>query len=460
MPISRVPTTVKNKNLVAKRREQIIIAAIKLFSKKGFHKTNLRELAKEAGISHGNLYDYVGSKQDIFFLIHEFINAVATEKINRCIENTDDPVERLRRMVRAEFDLMYEWSDVILLLYRETHILDSTLLKALLGSERERILRFEQTLDECIQKGEFRDCNIRVIANLIKAIVESWVMKRWDLRGHVDRLGMEKEAIDFIFNGLLKKANAIPTMIERKELQGRSVLIINAGTMLGKSISDSLLSKGAKLTMQVGSDFSEDRESATSQLEKWKEAKIYSIEEYGPMTISLFAKITRESGPFDIIIYDLGTGGKDEPLKKNRAINSLFGLQLNLYCAQNLTNDFQEAMNRTSNGRVIFIAPWAWEEKHNSAVYQTTKAAIIELTRNMAKQLTGAFNTVNCIIPGFIGGIRPMKIQKEQSSETIKRIPMGCIGEITDVIEAVNFLLSDKSKYITGESFRIAGGMK
>jgi len=52
-----IPTTIKSKKLVEKRREQIALAAINLFSKKGFHKSTLRELSEEAGISHGNIYD-------------------------------------------------------------------------------------------------------------------------------------------------------------------------------------------------------------------------------------------------------------------------------------------------------------------------------------------------------------------------------------------------------------------
>jgi len=63
----KIPTTIKSKELVEKRREQIVLAAIKLFAKKGFHKATLRELSDEAGISHGNIYDYVGTKEDIFF---------------------------------------------------------------------------------------------------------------------------------------------------------------------------------------------------------------------------------------------------------------------------------------------------------------------------------------------------------------------------------------------------------
>ena len=105
---SVVPTTVKNEELVRTRREQIIRAAIKLFAEKGFHKTTLRELADEAGISHGNIYDYVGSKEDIFFLLHEFMADLADAGLLKSMEEVDNPLEKLRRMVRSEFNLMYQ----------------------------------------------------------------------------------------------------------------------------------------------------------------------------------------------------------------------------------------------------------------------------------------------------------------------------------------------------------------
>jgi len=135
---------VRNKELVAKRREQIVLAAIKLFSEKGFHQTSLRELAELSGISHGNIYEYVGSKQDIFFLIHQFIDNIAVEESNRITEKVDDPLEKLRRMVKAEFKLMYDWSDAVLLLYQESHVLDSPLLRALLERERARVFLIEE----------------------------------------------------------------------------------------------------------------------------------------------------------------------------------------------------------------------------------------------------------------------------------------------------------------------------
>ncbi len=124
--MSTIPTTVKNLELVEKKREQIVLAAIKLFAKKGFHRTTLRDLAEEAGLSQGNIYDYVGSKEDIFFLIHQFAASSAMQAIKNASEQVSDPLEKLRRTIRAEFDTMDKLADAIMLIYQEGHILKKT----------------------------------------------------------------------------------------------------------------------------------------------------------------------------------------------------------------------------------------------------------------------------------------------------------------------------------------------
>jgi len=446
-----IPTKVKNKELVTKRREQIVHAGIKLFSRKGFHETSLRELAEESGISHGNIYDYINSKQDIFFLIHEFINNIAIQKINRSIENIDDPLDRLRRMVRAEFDLMYEWSDAILLIYQETHILDKPLQKALLKRERERVYRIEETINECITKGQLRNFNSRVAANLIKSMTETWVAKRWDLRGHVDRMAMEKAIIDIISNGLLKMKTSSPSGAEVDELQGKSVLMINAGTLLGKAISFSLLSRGVRLAIQLTDEFTEEREYPISQPEKWNETKIYSFHDHGPTTPELFDKISHEFGPIDIIIHDLGMDRRYMNPENEKDSSTSLSIQGNLDCAQRLAAHIQKAMRKKSSGRIVYLAPWAWDKDLDPIGFRVAKAAIIEITKSMSRSLADVSTTVNCIVPGYIGGVRPSKAETERSSEAISDIPMGFIGEISDILEAVNFLISDKSKYLTGQ---------
>lgn len=455
-----IPTRVKSDKLVAKRREQIVRAAIKLFSKKGFHETNLRELAEESGISHGNIYDYISSKQDIFFLIHEFIHNMAIDKIEKSTESIQDPLEKLRRMLRAEFDLMFEWSDAILLIYRETHILSKPLLKSLLERERTHVSKFEQVLSECIERGQIADINVRVVANLIKSMVEAWVVKRWDLRGHIDRIDMEKTIIDLAFSGLLTANNlAQEESREVGDLQGKSVLVLNGGSLLAKAISFSLLTRGAKLALQTNDGLGESREYPIPKPEKWQEARIYSSKNHGELTAKVFERIADDLGHIDIVVHELGINTQEPFSRSGREKSPSDELQDNFLCAQDLAGSIAKEMRKTRSGRLLYLAPWAWDKFLDPIRYQTVTAGAEVLTRAMAQEMSDVSVNVNCIVPGFIGGVRPLSIEKEMSSRATKEIPMGYLGEISDVLDAVWYLISDRSKYVTGQVLRVSGGM-
>jgi len=455
-----IPSKVKNKKLVAERREQIVLAAIKLFSKKGYHETNLRELSEESGISHGNIYDYVSSKQDIFFLIHEFINKVAIDKIKKSTENIQDPLERLRRMLRAEFDLMFEWSNAILLIYQETHILNKTLLKSLLERERVRVSKFEQVLSECIETGQIVDINVRVAANLIKSMAETWVVKRWDLRGHIDRIDMEKAIIDIVFNGLLTgKSTTKGVSREIGDLEGKSVLVLNGESLLAKAISFSLLTRGARVAIQTGDGFGKSRVYPIPDPERWQEVKIYSSKGYGELTADVFERIVDDLGHVDIIIHDLGINNKEPSFIAGKRESSSDALQDKFRCAQDLAGSVAKKMRKTRSGRLLYLAPWAWDKFVDRFRYQTATVGAEALTKGMAQEMSDVSVNVNCIIPGFIGGVRPSSMEKKMYFRAMEEIPVGYLGEISDILEAVWFLISDKSKYVTGQVLRVTGGV-
>lgn len=455
-----VRTKVRNKELVAKRREQIVLAAIKLFSQKGFHQTSLRELAEESGISHGNIYEYVGSKQDIFFLIHQFIDNIAVEESNRITKNVDDPLEKLRRIVKTEFKIMYDWSDAVLLLYQETHVLDSPRLKALLERERARVHLIEAVLKEGMDKGRLRHFNTRVAANLIKSMAETWVVKRWDLRGHIDRAEMEKAILDVAFNGLLSgRTSAKGTHWEDEELRGKSVLILGGESLLAKAIAFSLLTRGVRLAIQTSNGLGENRAYPIPEPERWQEAKIYSAKRYRRLTAEFFKEIASDFGHIDIIIHDLGIETTVPAVVKRKKTTSVNGLQGKFCCAQELVGVIKEEMRKGRSERLLYLAPWAWDKYLDPIRYQTIKAGAAVLTEAMAREMSDISVNVNCIIPGFIRGVRPSSMEKKMSSRATREIPMGYLGEISDVLDAVWFLISDRSKYVTGQVLRVSGGM-
>jgi len=446
-PRSSVPTTVKSESLVEKKRKQIVLAAIKLFSQKGFHKATLRDLAKEAGLTHANIYDYVGNKEDILFLVHEFLTKIVNEYQGPIMERIGSPLEKLRHAIRAEFDIQRDWADAALLIYREAYILNKDHLKKLLENERRHTSIFENIIEECINKGVFRECNIRAAANLIKIMIDASVLKRWDLRTWVSQQEMENLVFDITFHGLSQKNNTTPQHArEMQSLEGKSALVVNAGTELGRAISSLLISKGVRVAIYKG-------QAAENYPSDWNlkgkvGAKIYSAQEHGPITGKLIDKIINEVGFVDILIHDLAIDDcvpSEESTKKTHSER----LKANLDCANDIAVYLGEKVPTMTLGRILYLAPWAWDRDADPFHYDTVKAGTVALTHLLARDMAPYRVSVNCVIPGFIERSHPSKIEKERALELAKELPFAHLGQISDINEAV----------LSGQILEVTGGM-
>jgi NAD(P)-dependent dehydrogenase (short-subunit alcohol dehydrogenase family) len=461
-----IPTTIKNKNLVERRRKQIVLAAIKLFSEKGFHKTTLRELADDAGLSYGNIYDYVGSKEDIFSLIHDYAANLAIQALKSSIENVVNPVEKLRRLIRTEFNLMDNLSDAILLIYQDSHILSKEYLHKLLSLEREHLNLIEKTIQECIQAGQLTKCNVRLTANLIKSMIDSWVIKRWDLRGFADRLEAERSILDLIFHGINTEqapAESTSTPNHRSNsvsptgLHGQTAFIINSGTPIGSALCHSLSRAGVKLAVYAAQEAAR-RENPVACTSASGNIRVYSAGHHGELTAHLFRSVEKDMGSIDIYIHDIGLGSLKaaEPKIKKKAN----GLVANLRSAEEIASCFISRVNNSQPKRMIYIAPWSWDQFQDHIFYATVQGAILALTESMAWHTANRGITVNCVVPGYIGTARPSSLQKQFREKIKASIPSGHLGEIRDVVEAIFFLIGDSAKYITGQVLRVDGGGK
>jgi len=452
-----IPTKVKDRKLVEKKREQIVFAAIKLFSKKGFHKTTLRELAEEAGISHGNIYDYVGNKDDILFLIHDFMANLADDSLSDSVQKVEDPLEKLRRMVRTEFNLMYKWADAILLIYQEGHLLKNGLLKKFLSRERQHVSRFETVLEECVAKDVCRYMDCRVVANLIKTMIDAWVLKRWDLRTQTTQLEMEKAILDLAFYGLLSDGNHEKNSM--LAMEGKTGLILNAGSTLGRAICQFLHSKGVKLAIH-GELMRMPNDSDHFGLFDGKEnVRVYSINDYGHMTEGFIKRIAKEFGLFDVIIQDIGAYYKNSWGRQNQKKLTKSLLQ-NFRSAQEIAYCIGENMTTYGSGRVLFLAPSEGEKRAVPLTCESVNGGIIRLTRALATKLASSRINVNCIVPGFIGQTERVAVEGKEAHSVTQHIPLGYLGEMPDILEAVYFFVSDASKYVTGQVLEVAGGLR
>ena len=457
-----VPTTVKNEELVEKRRKQLVLAAIRLFSRKGFHKTTLRDLADEAGFSHGNIYDYVGTKEDIFFLLHEFMVDLVDSGLSQSIENVTDPLEKLRRMVRSEFNIMYEWADAILIIYQESHILRQTkeLLGKFLEREREHLQRFQDVLHECESTGACRRVDDRVVANLIKIMADSWVLKRWDLQKHVTQLEMEKSILDLVFNGLVRHERPLPADSEKSGLgEAKCALLIGNDSAIGRETVAFLLSKG----LDTATYTLDQSETGGLLLFHSKRSNIQSDPDNAGLRVprnDVFSVTHETFGPFDFLLYDLGAA-HDLPAERpvGPGGESICGtLHENLKTMFDIAALFDAEISKKGVQRIIFLAPWRWDELADPYLYQMIKSAVISLTKALAKKLAAINVTVNCIAPGFLCGMASQNFLRA-AIPSGQALPEGT-GELSDVLEGIRFFLSPAGGSITGQVLEVGKDLR
>ena len=91
--------------------------------------------------------------------------------------------------------------------------------------------------------------------------------------------------------------------------------------------------------------------------------------------------------------------------------------------------------------------------------YSASKAGVIGFTKSAAKELTSLDIRVNCILPGFIETPMTQAIPDKVKRMVTRGIPMGEMGSPNDIAEGVLYLGSDLSKYVTGVSHEITGGL-
>ena len=452
-----VPTTVKNKKLVEKRRNQLIQAATKLFSAHGFHKSTMRDLAEEAGLSHANIYDYIGTKEDIFFLLHDVLAGSAMEILKRYIDSASDPAAKLRNMVRGEFRIMDRWSDALLLIYQESHILSRPRLKELLAKERYHLELFEVVIEECIQEGYLKACNVRLLANLVKMMIDSWALKRWDYRGHVEQLEAEKMVLDIIFNGLLRESPDSPKDPGRRPDAGKTACVSNAGTIIGRAVAKALADRGYKVIVH-GEPWPGGRDRSPPAPESAGDALFYNRDEVGDLSPDLLNKMETEAGPIEVFIQDLGLGPTRAADRESQD-RKIARLNEHLVAGQAAARYLETHLPRRGVGRVLFITPWAWDGLELPMPCATITAGVEALTKSLARALARYDVTVNCLVPGYIKTVRPSKSRRERSREVLGEIPAQRLGDIEEIIHTALFLIDDSSRYVTGQKIAVNGGI-
>lgn len=205
MPKHEVKSTVKDEELIQRRREQISRGAVKLFIDKGFHRTTTREIAKEAGFSIGTLYEYIRTKEDVLYLVCDNIYDEVKVRLSE-LDTNDKTVEGLRVAIGRYYEVIDQMSDEFLVMYQESKSLPSEALRYVLTKELEMVEQFETIIRRCMEAGNLRigPDEVSLTAHHILVSGQMWSFRRWALHREYSLQRYIEIQTDQIIKGLEK----------------------------------------------------------------------------------------------------------------------------------------------------------------------------------------------------------------------------------------------------------------
>ncbi|MCE6991280.1 acetoacetyl-CoA reductase [Dyadobacter sp. CY323] len=172
----------------------------------------------------------------------------------------------------------------------------------------------------------------------------------------------------------------------------------------------------------------------------------------------MIKSIEEKIGPVDILINNAGVT-KDKKFTKmskddwdyviNTDLNSVF------HCARHVI----DGMIERKFGRIVNISSInAQKGQFGQTNYCAAKAGIHGFTKSLALEVARHGVTVNTVSPGYIGTDMVMAVAEDIREKIVAQIPVGRLGSIEEVAEAVSFLVSDKASFITGSNLSVNGG--
>jgi 3-oxoacyl-[acyl-carrier protein] reductase len=243
------------------------------------------------------------------------------------------------------------------------------------------------------------------------------------------------------------------------ELKGKVALVTGGAQGIGKAVALTLARHGADVIV------------ADVNLEKARETA-KEVEAAGRSAMAVNVDVTRLSDVEQMVESAMGHFGKVDILINNAGIarDKLIlrmteedwdaVLDVNLKGTFNCTKAIIKHMSKQRSGKIVNIASVVGEMGNaGQANYSASKAGVIGFTKTIAREFAQRGINVNAIAPGYIQ--TPMtEVLPEKAKEELKRmIPMERLGQPEDVAQAVLFLVSEASSYVTGQVLNVNGGI-
>ena len=176
-------------------------------------------------------------------------------------------------------------------------------------------------------------------------------------------------------------------------------------------------------------------------------------------TDALLAQIAKDFGDITILVNNAGIT-RDQLLMRMKDEEWDAIMQTNLRPVFRISRALMRGMMKARWGRIINIASVVGASgSPGQTNYAAAKAGMMGFARSLAREVGSRNITVNCVAPGFIDTDMTKGLADEYKQQLLAQIPLGRLGDVQDIADAVAFLASDKAAYISGRTLHVNGGM-
>ena len=242
-------------------------------------------------------------------------------------------------------------------------------------------------------------------------------------------------------------------------LQGKVAIVTGAAQGIGRAIAETLARHGADIVVaDLDPGRSQDTVEAVSKLGRRALNVKVNVADWDDVK-SMTDQVLKDWGKIDILVNNAGVT-RDGLLVRMKEEDWNLVLQVNLNGTFHCTKAVLQSMSKQRSGRIVNIASIVGAIGNaGQANYAASKAAVIGFTKTVAREYASRMITVNAVAPGFIDTAMTHGLPAEVKETLQKQIPLGRLGQPSDVAEAVRFLVSDEAGYITGHVLHVNGGM-
>lgn len=243
-------------------------------------------------------------------------------------------------------------------------------------------------------------------------------------------------------------------------LEGKKALVTGASRGIGRAIAIALAEAGADVAINYSGSEAAAAETAQAVEALGRSAIVIkaNVGKAGEFE-AMVKEVIEQFGVIDILVNNAGIT-RDNLIMRMKEDEFDQVIETNLKGVFNGIKAVTRSMMKQRSGRIINISSVVGVLGNpGQANYVAAKAGVIGLTKASARELASRGITVNCVAPGFIQTEMTDKLPEEMRQTLSGQIPLARLGDPSDIANAVRFLASDASAYMTGQTIHVDGGM-